>query len=150
LLGGIVKKIQSILTASAATLLVGCIPAGTYSYVAKGTPAAETALIRPANKQERQYKPSTAARIFGGPSGAAQITYFSPANDLKLGKVIRQYDSLRVSPGSYMVRALCVVGGFYNWFNLPINAKASKVYLLECVGSFARNVHVTTREIDAQ
>jgi hypothetical protein len=147
-----VKKSRSILIAFVASLLAGCasVPTGTYNYVAENAPTAETALIRPASEQERQYKPSTAARIFGVPAGVAQITYFSPANDLKLGKVIRKYGSLRVSPGSYLVRVLCVVGGFYTWFDLPIEAKANKVYLLECTGSTAHNARATTRELDAQ
>jgi hypothetical protein len=146
------KKALFLVAACVTVSASGCAtaPTGTYSYNTENLPASEISVIRPANQQERQYKPSAAARIFSVPAGIARLDFFWPANDMKAGRSIAQYESIRVSPGSYLVKAICNIGGFTIWYDLPIEAKAGKTHLIECTGATASRANITTREIDGQ
>ena len=141
-----------ILIAVGLMALAGCatVSRGTYDFGTAGAPPTDIAIIRPANEDERQYKPSVAARIFAKPAGIAQVQYLVPGNDVGLEKDVRGYSSIRVPSGSYLVRVLCHVGGFSEWFDVRINAEAGRQSLLECVGATGNNGRVTVREIDAK
>lgn len=133
-------------------VLAGCatVSRGTYDFGTAGALATDVAIIRPANKDERQYKPNVAARIFAKPADIAQIQYIVPGNNVSLEKDVRGYSSIRVPSGSYFVRVLCHVGGFSEWFDVRVQAEAGKQSLLECMGATANNGRVIVREVDAK
>jgi hypothetical protein len=147
-----VKGSPLILIAVGLVALAGCatVSRGMYEFGTVGASATDVAIIRPANKDERQYKPSVAARIFGKPAGTAQIQYLVPGTNISLEKDVRGYSLIRVPPGSYLVRVLCHVGGFSEWFDVRIKAEAGRQSLLECVGATGNNGRVTVREVDAK
>jgi len=59
----------------------------------------------------------------------------------------------RVSPGQYMITVSCVMSGVINFkqaFEIQVDAKAGKTYLLECLGDISEGARVTLREVEQQ
>lgn len=138
----------SIALLAASTSACVSVPTGTYTLGQQGS-ADETSLIRPAKKEERQYKPSVAARMFSVPAGTAQLLHIWPASNLSTGTSLQKFESVRVAPGAYLVKVLCNVGGFAVYYDLPIETHAGKDQLIECTGATAHRANITAREIDA-
>lgn len=143
------KNTRKFLALTLAASLCACasLPTGTYTLAQSNASVDQTALIRPTKEEERQYKPSAVARVFSGPAGIAQLLHIWPANDLDSGTPVRQFESVRVSPGSYLVKVNCNVGGYSVHYDLPVKVSAGNEYLIECTGYNVNSSDITVREV---
>ena len=134
------------------TVMAACTtvqPTGVLNSAA-GAPDSATALIRPAQDSERQYKPNAFVRVLmASRVSKAGLVQFWSANSPASVEMIFPKASVRVSPGTYVVKVSCSVSNWLVTSDVPVEAKAGKAYILECAGATAHNLHVTVREIEA-
>jgi hypothetical protein len=117
---------------------------GTFDYqLAPDAPADVTAIIRPAENDERRApKANVVVRIFnpGGPSRALLLGINAPSATLQK---LKGYGAVRVMPGTYEVVVQCITGGWWGNFTLSVPVAAGEQRLIECTGNTAHTMAVS-------
>ena len=134
-----------------ALTLAGCATKGPLDFGLESPyVAAQTAVIRPATKEEKtEPKANLAVRIFVNPTGRgsiANLVSIARIGGAKASADLSKYGSVRVSPGEYQVEASCSVPSWSGYFSVMVEARPGKEYLLECLGNTAHTMKLKVLE----
>jgi hypothetical protein len=136
-------------------ILPGCAGVGTLlAFDSEQAPTSNTALIRPATKEEKLEKKADPVLIVlnlgliqRGP--IVHMRYITEVESKRAANLSR-FASVRVPPGEYLLVADCPVAGYDITYKLPMVVAPGGEYLLECTGITAGSADIHYRLAPAQ